>query len=112
MIRGLVVFWFLPIAFFWSWYFISLHDLGFGLFFYSRELHDMVFAVYGATLGVDPALLPGMLAKVLLVDSSIVFGLIALRKHRAIARFIASKRTKRLQSGFAVASDESLSRAP
>lgn len=112
MIRGLVLFWFLPIAFFWSWYYISYYDLGFGLFFYSRELHDMVFAVYGATLGVEPEALPGMLAKVLMVDSSIVFGLIALRKHRAIARYIVSRRTGSLPSVFASASDESLSKAP
>ncbi len=98
MIRGLLLLWLLPIAFFWSWYFISLHDLGFGLFFFSRELHEMVFEIYGSTLGVDPAALPGMVAKALVVDTAIVFSLVALKKHRAIARFIVSKRSARSQS--------------
>ena len=112
MIRGLLIFWFLPIAFFWSWYFLSFYDLGFGLFFYSRELHDMVFQTYGDLLGVDPFAIPGMVAKALVVDSAIVFALVALRKHRAIARYIVSRCAGRGQSGFARASDESLSSAP
>lgn len=112
MIRGLFLFWFLPIAFFWSWYFLSLNDLGFGLFFFSRELHDLVFQTYGATLGIDPAALPGMVAKALAVDTVIVFALVVLRKHRAIARFIVSKRGGHSQSRLAAASEESLSRAP
>jgi hypothetical protein len=52
-----------------------------------------------------------MVAKALVVDTAIVFGLIVLRKHRAIARFAVAKWRGSLQSGL-VASEDSLSKAP
>jgi hypothetical protein len=112
MLRGLFYFWFLPIAFFWSWYFISLYDLGMGIKFFSPEIHQTVFQLYGSVLGIDPDLIPAMVAKALVVDSAIVFGLVVLRKHRAIARFVAARRPIQLQSGLVAVSEESLSKAP
>ncbi|WP_198598230.1 DUF6105 family protein [Mangrovicella endophytica] len=88
MIRALLLFWLLPLGFFWSWYFLSLNDINFGTLFFSRPLHDHVFAIYGSLLGVEPELLPAMIAKALFVDSSIVAAVIAFRQRRRIAAWL------------------------
>jgi len=85
MMRALVIFWAAPLGFFWSWYFLSLNDLSFGTLFFSRRLHDLVFAVYGEMLGVSPAELPGMTARACVLDSVIVLALVAFRRRRQLA---------------------------
>lgn len=30
-------FWFVPMGFLWSWFFLSYHDISFGLRFFSRQ---------------------------------------------------------------------------
>lgn len=87
MIRSLLILWLGPNAFFWSWYYLSLNDISFGTLFFSRRLHDEVFAIYGGFLGLDPAAIPGMVAKALFFDSFIVLGIIALRKRGTILAF-------------------------
>ncbi|KQT48828.1 hypothetical protein ASG43_08265 [Aureimonas sp. Leaf454] len=117
MIRGLFTFWFLPIAIFWSWYFASSNDLGPDSMFFSRVFYDRVFGTYGAVLGIDPGAIPGMVAKALVVDTAIVFGLIVLRRHRSIARFVAARLVKAdrrsvFHADLVSASEDSLSKAP
>ena len=80
--RALLTFWLAPIVFFWTWYALSLHDAG--GFFFSREMHDRVFAMYGAILSVDPAAIPGMVADALVGDSLILLAIVAFRRRRAI----------------------------
>lgn len=83
--RWLVTFWAAPLLLFWGWYFVSLNDWNFGYVVLTRALHDVLFQLYGELLGVDPATLPGMLAKGCLFDGMLLAGLIAFRKRRAIA---------------------------
>ena len=78
----LLLFWGAPLGFFWGWYFLSLYDINMGTMFLSRDLHDLVFQVYGEILGVDPAAVPAMVAKACMVDTLIVLGLYALRRRR------------------------------
>ncbi|SJZ56549.1 DUF6105 family protein [Consotaella salsifontis] len=110
MLRALLIFWLGPIAFFWGWYFLSLNDWSLGFFFFSRELHDQVFRIYGAVLGVDPAALPGMVAHALVYDSLFVLALFAFRQRRAIRRWIEARRQHPHQEE--VISRASLSKAP
>lgn len=77
MIRSLLILWLGPNAFFWSWYYLSLNDISFGTLFF----------IYGGFLGLDPAAIPGMVAKALFFDSFIVLGIIALRKRGTILAF-------------------------
>ncbi|WP_206454066.1 DUF6105 family protein [Aurantimonas marina] len=111
--RKLLALWLGPLAFFWGWYFLSLNDLG-GVFF-SRALHDQVFGMYGAMLGLDPAAIPGMIAEALVVDSLILGAIVAFRRRRKIAAWWERRRTSEpaALAGMAYArSDESLSSAP
>jgi hypothetical protein len=50
-----------------------------GMVFFSRELHDTVFAIYGRTLGVPPEEIPPMVAGASLFDSALVGALAAFR---------------------------------
>ncbi|MEF2072400.1 DUF6105 family protein [Consotaella sp. CSK11QG-6] len=110
--RSLLIFWLAPVGFFWGWYFLSLNDLSFGMFFFSRELHDRVFAVYGAILGVEPAAIPGMVADALFYDSFLVLGLVAFRKRRAIVQWIKQRRGAQDQEPATRDNAASLSNAP
>jgi hypothetical protein len=86
--RALLLLWALPLGLFWGWYFLSLNDLNFGYVMFSRQLHDLVFEIYGEMLGVDPAIIPGMVAKACVFDSLIVLAILAFRRRRVIAGWI------------------------
>ena len=86
--RTLLALWVAPLVLFWGWYFLSLNDMNFGYVMLSRQLHDMVFQLYGEMLGIDPAIIPGMVAKACIFDSFLVSGIAAFRYRRKIARWI------------------------
>lgn len=43
--RTLIALWLAPLAVFWSWYWLSLYDLGLGSMLFSPALHAEVFAL-------------------------------------------------------------------
>jgi hypothetical protein len=86
--RTLLALWVAPLVLFWGWYFLSLNDMNFGYVMLSRQLHDLVFELYGEMLGIDPAIIPGMVAKACIFDSFLVTGIVAYRYRRRIARWI------------------------
>ena len=83
--RTLLLLWITPLVLFWVWYFLSLNDMNFGYVMLSRQLHDMVFQLYGEILGIDPAIIPGMVARACVFDSFLVAGIIAFRRRKKIA---------------------------
>ncbi|KXF77633.1 hypothetical protein ATN84_09785 [Paramesorhizobium deserti] len=82
--RYLLIFWAGPLALFWGWYFLSLNDVSFGTVFFSRQMHDLVFAVYGNVLDMDPQAIPPLAARACVVDSLILFAILAFRRRREI----------------------------
>jgi len=92
--RALLLLWALPLGLFWGWYFLSLNDLNFGYVMFSRQLHDLVFQIYGEILGVDPAIIPGMVAKACVFDSLIVLAILAFRRRRVIAGWVRAAYTR------------------
>jgi hypothetical protein len=77
--RIILTLWFLPLALFWSWYGLSAYDISFGTVFFSRELHDLIFQIYGQTLGMPPEQVPAAIAGACAFDTAIVFGIAAWR---------------------------------
>ena len=77
--RYILLLWFAPLAFFWGWYGLSAYDINMGMVFFSRDLHDAVFAIYGNTLGVAPEKIPPMVAGASIVDSAILGAIAAFR---------------------------------
>ncbi|HBF30684.1 DUF6105 family protein [Rhizobium sp.] len=105
--KSLVTFWALPILILGVWYYLSLHDINFGFFILTRKAHDLVFATYGAFLGIAPEALPRLVMRAIVLDSALLFGILATRRRRKI---VAWFREKPLQS--VDASADNLSSAP
>jgi hypothetical protein len=92
--RTLLALWVAPLVLFWGWYFLSLNDMNFGYVMLSRELHDLVFEIYGEMLGIDPAIIPGMVAKACVFDSFLVAAIVAYRRRHVIAGWIRAFRQR------------------
>lgn len=45
----------------------------------SRDVHDLVFRIYGNMLGLEPAAIPGIAAAACAFDTAIVMGIAAIR---------------------------------
>lgn len=77
--RILLTLWLAPIFCLLVWYGLSYNDWNMGTTIFSRQLHDLVFGLYGKILGVDPQVIPLMAAKAIAFDSLIVLAIIAYR---------------------------------
>lgn len=108
--KWFLIFWAGPIVFLGTWYQLSYYDMNFGTFFLSRQMHDLVFEIYGKILGIPPEELPGLVARAICLDTLIVFGLVLLRRHRAIRAWWRARYGRPRVD--ALESDESLSKAP
>ncbi len=89
--RYILIFWAMPLGLFWGWFFLSYYDVNFGLLFLSRQFHDFSFAIYGNMLGIDPATIPGLVAKACVVDTLIIMALYAVRRRRDIMEWLRDK---------------------
>jgi hypothetical protein len=92
--RYILIFWALPLGLFWSWYFLSVSDMSFGFFMLSREVHDLVFRIYGDVLGIEPAAIPPLVARACVFDTFVVFAILAFRRRRAIREWMAERRER------------------
>jgi len=80
--RVLLILWFVPIVLLGVWYGLSVNDWHMGTRIFSRELHDLVFGLYGKMLGMHPSELPPLLAKAIAFDSLIVLAIVAFRMRK------------------------------
>ena len=83
--RYVMIVWATPLALFWGWYFLSLNDLHFGYMMLTRQVHDIVFQLYGDMLGIDPATIPPLVARACILDTAIICAIWAFRRRREIA---------------------------
>jgi hypothetical protein len=93
MMRYILLFWAAPLGFFWGWYFLSLNDISMGTDFFSRKLHDLVFSIYGNILGVEPDLIPALVAKACVFDTLLIAAIFAFRKRAAIIGWVKPARS-------------------
>jgi hypothetical protein len=92
-VRYILLFWAAPLGFFWGWYFLSLNDISMGTHFFSRKLHDLVFTIYGNILGVEPDLIPPLVAKACVLDTLIIAAIYAFRKRAVILQWVKAARS-------------------
>lgn len=93
--RWVLALWGLPLALFWGWYFLSLNDVNFGYLILSRQVHDILFGLYGDILGIDAGLIPWLIAKACIVDTAIIGGILAYRRRREIRVWLDERRAMR-----------------
>ncbi len=82
--RYFLLFWLLPVGGLVAWLYMAENDLSFGMHFFSRDMYDLVFGIYGQILGVDPASLPPLIYNALVVDTLIVSAIFAFRRRNQI----------------------------
>jgi hypothetical protein len=92
--RYLLAAWAAPLVLFWGWYFLSLNDMNFGYVMLTRDMHDFVFQIYGQILGVDPATIPGLVAKACVFDSLFIAALYLFRRRREIRSWFRDRRAR------------------
>jgi hypothetical protein len=88
LIRYLLIFWALPLGSFWVWFFLSYLNVGLGTIYFTRSFHELYFELAGQILGVPPATVTLIIAKACLVDTLIIFAIVAVSKRRKIAEWI------------------------
>ena len=74
--------WVTPIVLLGSWYGLSYYDINFGYRILSRELHDLVFVIYGNLLGIPPESIPPLVLKAVVLDTFLVIGFIVIKRRR------------------------------
>lgn len=97
--RYIFALWAAPLVLFWGWFFVSLNDMNFGYVMLSRQFHDFLFQIYGQILGIDPTIIPGMVAKACIVDTLLLLAFWAFRRRKAIMAWIKAKRDGTGSSG-------------
>jgi hypothetical protein len=111
--KWLLIFWGGPVSLLAGWYGLSYYDMSFGIFMLTREAHDLVFRVYGHILGIPPETIPPLVARAMIVDTLIVFGLVALRNWRLMAAWYRRRfGTPQSSEARSLASEANLSSAP
>ena len=90
--RLICALWAAPIVLFWGWFFVSFTDINFGYVMLSRQFHDLLFQIYGNILGIDPEIIPGMVAKACIVDTLLLIAFWAFRRRKLIMAWIKAKR--------------------
>jgi len=93
--RIFLILWITPIVLLGAWYGLASNDFGYA--FFTREVHDKVFTLYGDILGLEPEVLPGLVARAIVFDSGIVALIIAFKKRAvlipAVRQFINRSRS-------------------
>lgn len=77
-----LILWIMPIILLGGWYGLSYYDLNFGFRILTRDLHDLVFAIYGNLLGIPPEEIPMLVLKAIIFDSFLVLGFIVIKRRR------------------------------
>ncbi|MEM5473220.1 DUF6105 family protein [Hoeflea sp. AS60] len=77
-----LVLWIVPIILLGSWYGLSYYDINFGYRILSRDLHDLVFTIYGNLLGIPPESIPPLVLKAIIFDTFLVVGFIVIKRRR------------------------------
>jgi hypothetical protein len=107
--RWILIFWAMPLAVLGTWYGLSYNDINFGYLILSRQMNEFVFQLYGQMLGLPPEDIPGLVLRAIIVDSLLLFGILAFRRRKQIAAWWASRQKPPSE---ALAIDDSLSSAP
>jgi len=77
-----LILWVTPIVLLGSWYGLSYYDMNFGFRILSRDLHDLVFTIYGNLLGIPPETIPPLVLKAIVLDTFLVIGFIVIKRRR------------------------------
>lgn len=93
--RYIFYFWFLPMSLFWAWFGFSYYDMTFGTLFFSRDMHELVFAIYGSVLKLDYDTVVKLLVRACIVDTVLIFGIFAFRRRAQIKAWWQDRKSRK-----------------
>ncbi len=94
LMRWVFIAWAVPMGLFWGWFGLSYYDLNFGYVMLTRQVHDLLFQLYGQMLGIDPTIIPPLVAKACILDTLLILAIWAFRRRREIAAWVRAKRQR------------------
>jgi hypothetical protein len=109
--KWVIFFWALPLVILGSWYTLSYYDINFGYIILSRQMHDVVFQVYGNVLGIPPEDIPPLVLKAIVVDTMLLVAIMSFRRRKAIAAWWKQRQSSNAPAA-SLEIDDSLSSAP
>jgi hypothetical protein len=109
--KWVLFFWALPLAVLGSWYTLSYYDINFGYLILSRQMHDVVFQVYGNILGIPPESIPPLVLRAIVVDTLLLIAIMSFRRRKAITAWWKSRQSSKAPEA-SLKMDDSLSSAP
>jgi Family of unknown function (DUF6105) len=89
--RYVIILWVAPLLLFWGWFGLSFYDINFGYVILSRQLHDLVFKLYGEILGIDPDTIPLLLVRTCIFDAFLLGAILAFRRRRQIGNWMRTR---------------------
>lgn len=99
--KYILIFWAIPMSLFWGWFGLSYYDINFGVLMFSRLFHDFAFEFYGGLIGIEPATIPALVARACVVDTFIIFGILAFRRRAEIRAWWDRKVSQRQAASIA-----------
>lgn len=109
--KWVLFFWALPLVILGSWYTLSYYDINFGYLILSRQMHDLVFQVYGNILGLPPDDIPPLVLKAIIIDTLLLIAIMSFRRRKAILAWWRGRQSSKAPAA-SLAIDDSLSSAP
>jgi hypothetical protein len=109
--KWILIFWAFPLILLGGWYGLSYYDINFGLLILSRQMHDLVFQIYGQILGLPPQDIPPLVLKAIILDSLVLAAIVAFRRRKMIVAWWRQRQEARASSS-SLKIDDSLSSAP
>lgn len=110
--KWLLICWAGPVSFLGAWYYLSYYDMSFGIFMLTRQMHDLVFDIYGKILGIPPETIPPLVARAIAFDSLLVFAIYGFRRRATISGWWKRRQEASESGKAALPSADSLSKAP
>lgn len=110
--KWILILWALPLTLLGSWYWLSYYDINFGYLILTRQLHDLVFEIYGQVLGIPPQDIPPLVLKAVIIDSLALFSILAFRRRKKIAAAYRRWKGEGQSPEADLSIDDNLSRAP
>jgi hypothetical protein len=90
--RYILALWAAPLILFWGWFLLSANNIHFGYVMLTRQAHDLIFQLYGETLGIDPTIIPGLIVKACIIDTLLILAIYAFRRRKVIVAWIRTQR--------------------
>ena len=109
--KYVLFFWAMPLVVLGSWYGLSYYDINFGFLILSRQMHDLVFQIYGNILGLPPGDIPLLVLRAIIFDTFLLMAIIAFKRRKQIKAWYQARQARSAEA-VSLKMEDNLSSAP